>query len=130
MPSRGPNVEKNGNAHIMLVCARGSCLLLYRFGAHGKFEDSYLRFNTFVQSLFLVSGALTALVIQKRDIRIPLVIRPLMLAAGLGAWLIAFLEVWDCISAGIVHYLAAASALFYGAYWCDPDLLRILWSRC
>jgi peptidoglycan/LPS O-acetylase OafA/YrhL len=70
----------------------GSCLLLYWLGAHGKFEDSYLRFNTFVQSLFLVGGALTALVIQKRDIRIPLVIRPLMLAAGLGTWLIAFLE--------------------------------------
>ncbi len=68
-----------------------ACVLLYWFGAHGKSEDGYLRFNTFVQSLFLVGGALTALVIQKRDIRIPLALRPLMLAAGLGAWLIAFL---------------------------------------
>jgi peptidoglycan/LPS O-acetylase OafA/YrhL len=89
-----------------------SCLLLYWLGAHGKFEDGYLRFNTFVQALFLVGGALTALVIQKRDIRIPLTARPLMLAAGLGAWLIAFLSFGNVSSLAtfstshpLLHYL-------------------------
>jgi peptidoglycan/LPS O-acetylase OafA/YrhL len=89
-----------------------SCLLLYWFGAHGRFEDSYLRFNTFVQSIFLVGGALTALVIQKRDIRIPLAMRPLMLAGGLGGWLIAFLNLGTVSALGtfstsqpLLHYL-------------------------
>jgi peptidoglycan/LPS O-acetylase OafA/YrhL len=85
-------LEKTGMLISCGLALVSSCLLLYWLGAHGKSEDSYLRFNTFVQALFLVGGALTALILRKRDIRVPLALRPLMLVAGLGAWLIAFLK--------------------------------------
>jgi peptidoglycan/LPS O-acetylase OafA/YrhL len=91
-PLAGRVLKRSGMFILAVVAFAFACLVLWWFQAHGEFRDGVLRFNTFVQMIFLIGGVLTALVIYKRSIQIPFVLRPLMVVAGLGAWLIGFLK--------------------------------------